>query len=346
MRHILYSIAALLLFTACEKPPAREDIQLPPAQEGGIFMLNEGTYNSGNSSITFYDFKEKTLTDDVFKTANNRPLGDVLQSLTIHNGKAYVVVNNSKKIEVINTTTFVSEGIISGFNSPRYIAFVDNNKAYVSDLYDNAIAVVDINSKTITGKIPCGGATEEMILLNGKAYVCNTKRNYLYVVNSVTDLLEDSIELSYGSNSIVQDKNNMLWVLCSGDPDHSINAGIYKVNPLTNDVEFSINNMPPTGIFGATRLVINGSKNMLYWLNTDVFSLDINATALPAQPFVKSNNNKFYGLGADPVSGDVYMSDAIDFVQRSNTYRYNSAGTYKGVFKTGISTNSFYFYYK
>lgn len=346
MKQLFTLICVLLIFTACEKPPTHEEVELPPAQEGGIFMLNEGTYNGGNASLTFYDFKENTITDDVFYVANNRHLGDVLQSMTMHNGLVYLVVNNSKKIEIIDATSFKSQGTITGFNSPRYMLFVNDAKAYVSDLYDNAIAVVDVANKSISTKINCPGATEQMLMQNGKVYVCNTKKNYVYIINSVTDILEDSIALSYGSNSLVLDRNNKIWVLCSGDKDNNINAGLHRINPLSNEVELSINNIAPTGIFGATRLTINGGKNVLYWLNTNVCSINITDTLLPAQPFISAFNNKFYGLGANPVTGELYVSDAVDFVQKAIVTKYSSSGEYKGAFRTSPVTNSFYFYYK
>jgi len=41
--------------------------------------------------------------------------------MNIINGKAYLVVNNSSKIEIINPKTFKSIGTITGLRSPRYI---------------------------------------------------------------------------------------------------------------------------------------------------------------------------------------------------------------------------------
>lgn len=346
MKQLYWLLCLVFAFAACEKPPVREEPPLPPAQAGGIFILNEGTFNAGTASLGFYDFKEKTLTDDVFKPANNRPLGDVLQSMTLRDGTAYLVVNNSKKIEMIDVTSFQSEGTITGFNSPRYMLFIDNSKAYVSDLYDNAIAVVSMSSKSIVKKIPCPGATEQMLLYNNKVYVCNTLQRSLYIVDVNTDELIDSIPLSYGPNSIVMDHNNKIWVLCSGSESQSIYAGLHRINPANDSVELSIVNIYPQGIFGANRMVINGTGDHLYWLNKDVQDMSIAAQAPPAEPFIRAVNNKFYGIGTDPFSGEIYISDAIDYVQRSSVYHYTPDGSLIGVFKTGVSTNGFYFYYK
>jgi len=347
IRKLLFVSTIIFVFISCEKPPAANDIgPLPSAQQGGIFILNEGGFNNGNASLTFFDFQKQTMTDDVFFNANNRHIGDVLQSMTIYNGLAYLVVNNSKKIEIIDATTFLSKGTINGFNSPRYILLINSTKAYVSDLYDNHIAVVDLPSKSIIKKIPCAGATEQMVFINNKIYVTNTLQKSIYIIDPTTDLLMDSIKLSYGPNSIVQDSSNKIWVLCSGSKTNNIAAGLYRINPNNDSVEFALNGINPTGIFGATKLCVDGTKSQLFWLNTDVQSMNINDTVLLSTPFIRAFKNNFYGLGVDPRTQEVYLSDAIDFAQRSNVYIYNSQGGNTGVFKSGINTNGFYFYYK
>jgi hypothetical protein len=47
----------------------------------------------------------------------------------------------------------------------------------------------------------------------------------------------------------------------------------------------------------------------------------------------------------NPFNNEVYVSDAKDFVQRSEVYRYRSDASPVGSFKAGIITGGFYFYY-
>lgn len=335
-----------IVFTACEKPPSANDsgpILLP--QKGGIFILNEGGFNNGNASLTFYDFQKKTLAEDVFFSANSRHLGDVLQSITIYNGNAYLVLNNSKKIEIIDASTFLSKGTITGFNSPRYMLILNSLKAYVSDLYDNNVCVVDLVSNSIIKKIHCSGATEQMLYTNNKVYVTNTLQKSLYIIDPTTDQLTDSIQLSYGPNSIVLDTNNKVWVLCSGNQSKNLNAGLYRINTLNDSVELAIHSIAPAGIFGASKLSIDGTKKNLYWLNNDVQTLSIYDTIISSPPFIRAFKNNFYGLGIDPTSNEIYVSDAMDFAQKSTVNIYSSNGGMTATFKSGINTNGFYFYY-
>src|SRR5687768_17364874 len=89
-----------LVFTACdpEKAPA-----VPKGEyEKGVIILNEGNFQKGNSSVSFYNRDSKTVTHDIFTLVNARPLGDVAQSIAAHKDRAYMVVNNGNKIEVVD----------------------------------------------------------------------------------------------------------------------------------------------------------------------------------------------------------------------------------------------------
>jgi hypothetical protein len=82
---------------------------------------------------------------------------------------------------------------------------------------------------------------------------------------------------------------------------------------------------------------------MLYFLNAGVFRMSINDSQLPATAFIPGTSGNFYGLGIHPISGDVYVSDAIDFVQQGKVLRYSSAGTLSSDFTVGIIPGDFLF---
>ena len=73
------------------------------------------------------------LQNEVFARANGMKLGDVAQSMTIHDGTAYIVVNNSGIVFGIDPETFRIERVIRGIRSPRYICFNDS-VAYVTSV--------------------------------------------------------------------------------------------------------------------------------------------------------------------------------------------------------------------
>ena len=210
-------VGILLGLWACKK-----DVP-PPGGGGGIgsgqgvFVSNEGNFQAGNAGVSYFEEGFQEALADVFAPANNRPLGDVLQSMTFHNGRCYLVVNNSGKVEVVDAQTFKSEATIAGFTSPRYLLPVGNGKAYVSDLYGNALSVVDLTTHQRVGSIPCQGWTEEMVLADGRVFVANRSNAFLLVVDPQTDAIADTVVVGHGANSIRQDGAGKVWVLCSGN---------------------------------------------------------------------------------------------------------------------------------
>jgi uncharacterized pyridoxamine 5'-phosphate oxidase family protein len=346
MTSIFLFVLLLALFSACEKPIQPKIEPVTPTDKGGMFILNEGNYTQANASLGFYDYSKNELYNNVFTSANNRPLGDVLQSMNVYNDKAFLVLNNSNKIEVININTFKSIATITGLTSPRYCAFVPPNKCYVTDLYENAVSIVDLNTYKVSGKINLPASTEGVISFDNKLYICQSNNKSVFIVNTNTDKVIDTLILSYGPNSMVIDKNNKLWIVCSGSKDKNEKAGIYRINPYNDSIEFGYNSYSVSGIFGARQLLINGAKNYIYWLNSGIYRMAIDALTAPQNMLIEQGSYNFYGFGVDPGSGDIYVSDAKNFDANSVIVRYDEVGNYKGTFMGEKITNGFYFYYK
>lgn len=339
---LLYSLFfSLLILTACRKDKPADKIQAQvQVQQGGVFISNEGNFQYGNAKISYYNPADNSVTEDLFEPANNSKLGDVCQSLYFFNGKVYIVVNNSGKIEIVNEKTFVRTGTITGLNSPRYFQPVSNAKAFVSDLYANKLYVVDLNSLEISNQIPLAARCEEMAMIYGKVFVCCRGSNKVYIVDAASEQLTDSIPLTDAPGSIVEDKNGKLWVMCSGKTGVS-QAALYCINPQNKQVEKTLTFTQPAA--SPWRLNINRTGDTLYYLDNGVYRMPVSATQLPQQAFVSQGSHLFYGLGIHPESSDVYVSDAIDYVQKGQILRFSSEGAEKQQFKAGIIPGHFYF---
>lgn len=343
LRSFSFFIFALLLLYSCRKDkPVEKDEPAPViAAGGGMYIVNEGNYLFGNAKISYYDFTNGSVTEDLFEPANSYPLGDVAQSMSIFNNKAYIVVNNSGKIEVVDPLSFIVSGTITGFTSPRYFLPVSNGKAYVTDLFSNTISIVNLSNNTISGTIACTGWTEELALAYGKVFVTNMNSDKVYVINTATDMIEDSISVGYGSNSIREDNNGKLWILASGNQT-SMYPFLTRINPVNNLVEVSF--QFPNISDSPYKLNINGTFNVLYYLNSGgVYSFPVAASSLSFSPMIPEGTCNFYGLGVNPVTNEVYVADAIDYVQKGVILRYQSNGTYNGSFQAGIIPGNFCF---
>lgn len=337
-------VLGLLSFISCrsDKPEIKPQVPVVVLPGKDVFIINEGNYQWGNASLSFYESFKGTVREDVFRSENQRSLGDVCQSMEIFNGKAYIVVNNSNKIEIVDPVSFRSLGKIQGLRAPRYFLGVSKSRAYVTDLYSNAVSVIDLNSNTRIKDIPCAGWTEEMVLSQGKVFVTNLRKEYLFVIDTATDALEDSIKVGASPNSIQEDKNGKLWVLCGGNSSKNVAGSLHKIDPATKQVELSLSFGDVTD--GPGSLDMNGTKDTLYFLKQGVYRMAIANAVLPSAPLIRQNDFLFYGLGIDPLTGVIYVSDAVDYVQKGKIFRYSPAGTLIGKFEAGIIPSDFYFY--
>ena len=135
----------------------------------GLFITNEGNSQYGNATLSFYNPVTKEVENEIFYRANGMKLGDVAQSMVIRDGIGWVVVNNSHVVFAIDIHTFKEVGRITNFTSPRYIHFLSDEKAYVTQIWDNRIFIVNPKKYQITGYIECpnltmdSGSTEQMV---------------------------------------------------------------------------------------------------------------------------------------------------------------------------------------
>ncbi len=302
-----------------------------------LLICNEGNFGLGNGSISVYDPVSGNVVTDAYRTANNNQyIGDVLESYSRFEGKYYWAVNNSGKV-VITDLNFVRLSSVSGFISPRYIEVVGNNKAYVSNLQlnlqlPNYIQIIDLNQNAITGTIRIDGWTEQMAQSYGKVFITNVYKKYLYVVDASSDAVVDSIFLNAGSNCIIKDQNEKIWVACDTSAGNS--SRLVRINPVSHQIELDLSLHSTQS--SISRMEINGSGSTIYYLMNDLYKFGITQTAVPTASFILQSGRTFYGLGIDPYDETIYVSDAINFNQSGVVYRYKSDGTAVANFHAGI----------
>jgi YVTN family beta-propeller protein len=338
----------VLIAAACGKDPAPN----VPAGSAGYFVVNEGGFGNSNTSISFYDRNANTMTNDIFTRKNGRPLGDQAQSLTVFEGKAYVVVQHSAKIEVINADDFSSVGTISNnIESPRYFLPISSSKAYVSDWGDGfsgSVKVIDLTNMTVTKSIVTGKGPNEMILKDNKVYVANSggfdNDNTISVIDASSDAVTSTINVGDSPNSLRFDKDGNLWVLSAGkfayNPDFSIDVAnstkstISKVVNGTETTRLAINDIVYPG---AAHLSINKAGDNLYYIfNGAIYLVPTGASAAPANPLL--GDKYYYGLAVDPITDVIIACEAPDFSSPGKVYGYNNT-TLVYSFDVGIAPN-------
>ena len=233
MKKLSILILFLILIVSCKK---NEDVPNSLFLSGdGVFVVNEGNFTWGNGSLSYYSYDSAKIYNDLFYSVNGRPLGDVPNSMEIKDDLAYIVVNNSGKIEVIKKSTLESVATISGLISPRYIAFVNSSKAYITSMYSDSLTIIRLDDNSVSGYINLGRSSESIVTAGNNAFVANwVGGSKVMVINIADDQLVDSIEVGIEPESMVIDKNNMLWVLCTGGWTKENFAELDGINTTTD----------------------------------------------------------------------------------------------------------------
>ncbi len=329
-------IAALFVsvFSAC-KPD--EDVKVETENFEGVIVVNEGGFGKSNGSVGV--FKPGTGDYfDAFRKANGRPLGDVVQSVTLINDKFYIVVNNSNKIEVVNKSDFKSVTTIT-VTQPRYVLPVGSGKAYISQMNSQVIAVLNTNTNTISKNIDVKSATDNMAVMNGRVYAGKAFGDRIYVINDTTDVVVDSIIVGKGVSNIVNISSDRIAVLCSGLPSVE-NGKIAFINKDSAKVERKVDFT--SGSYSGVMDYYNGN---LYYSFGDgkVYSIASTATAPAASPSITLSSGSVYGLNIDRSNGDRYICDATDFNSAGKVYIYNNSDDLVRQFSTGIAPSKVIF---
>ena len=340
MKNIVRFLLILLTIISCSRTP--DEPQYAGTFGEGALILNEGNFQAGNGSLSFYSYDSLKIYNDLFQTINGRPLGDVPNSIVTNSDKVYIVVNNSGKIEVLNRITLKSTGTINGLISPRNIAIVSSDKAYISSLYSDSLAIINISDYSISGYIALRRSSEAITVSDNKAYISNwLGGNEIMVVNTLNDKIIDSIKVGNEPESMVLDRSGALWVLCNGGWSRENYAKLVQINTNTNVIaaEFTF----PTKLESPSCLKIDAIGQTLYFIDNGVRKMDIYAGKLPETAFISEAGRSFYKIEINPSNDDIFITDAGDYMQQGYVLLYRNDGSLISNQRAGIIPGSISF---
>ena len=322
--------------------------------DNGVLILNQGGFGNGNASVSYLSEDMNTFQNNIFSLVNpSIILGDTAQDIGFYNDLAYIVLNASNKIEVVNRYTMVHIATIStGLSNPRYIAFA-NGKGYVTNwgngtnANDDFIAVLNLSDNSVASTISVAEGPEKIIEEDNKLYVAHSGGfnygNTISVINTSTNTVATTITVGDVPNSL-EEENGILYVLCGGKSAWSgaESAGkLVKINLSTNTVSGSIDFAETTD--HPSNLVIENNR-LFYTLDSDIFRMNLSATTLPTEALFSTTAQGVYGVYSFAVENNkIYVGDALDYSSNGKVYVYSLTGALLSSKTVGVIPAGFYF---
>ncbi len=337
-------IVTVMLFTV---------ISFAQTYQNGIYVLNEGGFMASNASVSV--LKPNLMVENgIYGNKNsNAALGATAQSMAFEGDYAYIVVNVSNYIKVVNRNTFALIATITDqMVNPRNIAFYDG-KGYVTNWgdpfndADDYVAIIDLATNTVTGTIPVVEGPEKIVASGGKIFVAHQggygQGNSVSVIDVITNAVE-SIEVGDVPSALAIDNTN-LYVLCGGRPYYVVpeTAGKLVKIDLTdynNKTIFTFNNMTDHPAF----LTLD-SSSLFYTLGSQIYKMGLTDSALPAVSFIDlSIENVQIPYALEKIGNRFYVADAVDYSSSNGkVFVYDEVGSFISDYTVGISPNGFYY---
>ncbi|MGQ9845941.1 MAG: YncE family protein [Bacteroidales bacterium] len=351
--NLIFFLVLMALCFSCVKEPIEpekpQDVEIDTTYSAiGVYVLNEGLFNMNNSTLTFYNNSSSTAITDFFDIQNGRKLGDTGNDIAIYGNKMYIVVNVSSQLEVVNPYTGKSIKQIPFFNGnqprqPRYIAFY-KNKAFVCS-FDGTVAVIDTASLVIEKFINVGRNPDGIAVVNNKVYVSNSGGldypnydNTVSVIDANTLTEIKRIQVQINPYVMVPDKYGDLYVVSRGNYG-DIKMCLQIIDTNTDELKYTFPNIE------VLNLAINGDTAYVYYYDyvsgtePKIMTINVKDETIINHNFISDGTiiQTPYGIAVQPITGDVFITDAKGFVNTGEVICFNKNGQKKYSFTAGLN---------
>ncbi|HEX6227030.1 MAG TPA: hypothetical protein VFZ52_21575, partial [Chryseolinea sp.] len=145
---------------------------------------------------------------------------------------------------------------------------------------------------------------------------------------------------------LIVDNQGMIWVICAGGYQ-AADGALVQLDPAKSDDASATSILKTIGLKAnvSSKAAINKAKDRIfYYQGNSVYVVNTSDTAAPASAlFTENDAASFYGIGIDPESDMLYLSDTKSFAGNGTVYRYTSSGVAIDDLSAGVGPNSFVF---
>lgn len=373
MKKYLLGLAVLLMGTAvmtsCSDDNDGPETYLQ-VYSTGAYVVNSGNmYSKIESSLTAIDYASSTATQNVFKTANGRTLGNTANDGIVYGNKIYLAVDQSNTIEVIDKKTKQSIkqikttellGNAEGAH-PRHIIAGGGNVYFTT--YGGYVAAVDTTSFALQKKWQVGNYPEGLVFGNHTLYVANS--NYgagggnISCINLSNDNVETKNIEGVNNPTGIYYAAGSLYVLDNQYYDASYNA--YGENAL-RAVDFAVGKSQKVADGNYAVCVTPGAITRTQVVRPYFYVLNAPFGGTPSVSALAAGSTQAQtmtlsempvspcGIFADPLNGHIFvlsyrLGDKGNPDYNGNGYvvEYDRAGQKQHEYETGVGSCAMFF---
>ena len=335
LRFVHFACLLVLAFAGCT-----DDVIIPDKKDlpkGGerVAVLCEGNFMWANARLDLLqtDTGMSQLVSGVYEKANNKPIGDVLQSGLVAGNNLFLSINNSGKVLGLDPYTFKQKKMNAKLRSPRCLLMVGGD-LWVSDLYANKISVLDTLDLHLKREILVPGWAEQMLRWGDEvAVACYSGKVLVY--DYLSGVYKRSMDVDTGALYLAVDGKGTLWVVSSVGPKGGVaafgaSASAPKARWTTNA---ALGNIYPSA--DGNSMYVSSQNKILTFPITATTQADLSTLFNPSL-------NQLYGYYFNPQSQVFYLADAKDFVSNGEVMRYTLLNpAQKTKLSTGVNPSGF-----
>jgi hypothetical protein len=330
-------ITLLFIFVGCDNSLTKSSDE---DSSKLLFIASEGNFGQGNGSISVFKDGEKiqSLLD----------IGDVVQSILVHEDMLFVIVNGSSEIKryTISESGLDLPGITisTQSSSPREMVVL-NKKLYFTNWNTKDIKILNLNTYAIEDGISLDGLPEE-IISDGSFIYTSISNLILYdqgngsrviKIDPSTKQIVETYEVGRGPQHMVIHDNN-LWVSRTyySEDWYQTYFGTTHINIITGEI---VKKEYGSGmVCGGNVMVFDNQVYRTY--EGGIAPIDENDLSIRSSSKIGD-----YGASniysAEALNKNVYFGITKDYQSPDTVYIHNDIGEFEYLYEVGASPGDY-----
>ncbi len=347
---LISTLFIVFLVVSCKK----DDPEISPVAEtldNGMIVLCEGLFQYNNSSVSWVDFENGAISNDLFVSKTGRQLGDTGNDMKQYGGKIYIVVNVSSTIEVMDASTFKPIQQISMIangtaKQPRSLTF-HGGKVYVT-CYDGYVDVIDTTSLAVTQRIQVGSNPEGLSVSNNKLYVANSGGLNFPVPDSTISVIDlntyaeiKKITIGMNPGGVITDSQGDVYAIVRGDYA-GVPSRMVRID-TQNDILAETFSFDATGMYPMNNQFLISFYN--YSNETSSIGLfdPLTETLISPNYISTAGITTLYGMKYNAVKNTIFILDAMNYTNTGYVREYSASGVELTNYHVGLNPTKIIF---